>query len=101
LHGKKINCSISGKYGDIDLFGFEGTPTLAEKQLRLEQERTSVTELIDMFRHQTVNCINSLQRMSQVTKSNTHISKPLAMEHFVSYTPKFVYCCIVVPHLSC
>ena len=68
--GKKINCSISGKYGDIDLFGFEGTPTLAEKQLRLGQERTSVTELIDMFRHQTVHDINSLQRMSQVTKSN-------------------------------
>jgi hypothetical protein len=39
--GKKINCSISGKYGDLDLFGFEGTPTLAEKQLRLEKERTS------------------------------------------------------------
>jgi hypothetical protein len=31
----------------------------------------------------------------------THISKPLDMEHFVSYTPNIFYCCIVVPHLSC
>jgi hypothetical protein len=31
---------------------------------------------------------------------DTHISKPLDMEHFVSYTPNIFYCCIVVPHLS-
>ena len=32
VDGKKINSRLSGPEGDIDLFGFEGKPTLAEKR---------------------------------------------------------------------
>lgn len=66
--GKKIS-STSSQFGDIDLFGFEGTPTLADKQLRLKEEKTTVTNLIDKLRQQTDYQINSVNKMSQITKS--------------------------------
>jgi hypothetical protein len=67
--GKKINTSISGEYGDIDLFGFEGTPTLQEKRERLKREQTMIKEAVDMLRKQMIKNINLLTRLSKSTKS--------------------------------
>lgn len=44
LDGKKINASTSGSGGDVDLFGFEPSPTLAERQNRLKNEIDTVKE---------------------------------------------------------
>jgi hypothetical protein len=44
LDGKKINASTSGSGGDVDLFGFELSPTLAERQNRLKNEIDTVKE---------------------------------------------------------
>ena len=50
LDGKKINASTSGKYGDIDLWGYEHSPTLLERRACLESDKAnikSVSKLID------------------------------------------------------
>jgi len=44
LDGKKINASTSESGGDVDLFGFEPSPTLAERQNRLKNEIDTVKE---------------------------------------------------------
>ena len=52
--GKKINSSISDKSGDFDLFGFEGSPTLLEKQERLREEKDVIVNLKYVFQEQSV-----------------------------------------------
>lgn len=50
LDGKKINGSITGILGDVDLFGHEQKPTLREKQNRLQDEilhTESVLKILD------------------------------------------------------
>ena len=41
--GKKINCSLNDS-GAIDLFGFEGPPTLKERQINFDQEQKLINE---------------------------------------------------------
>ncbi|MES9902852.1 MAG: hypothetical protein ABW168_09225, partial [Sedimenticola sp.] len=38
LDGKKINAATNGKHGDIDLWGYEHTPSLSERKESLEAE---------------------------------------------------------------
>ena len=52
LDGKKINASTSGKYGDIDLWGLEHSPTLLERRACLESDQAvikSASKLLDEF----------------------------------------------------
>ena len=47
--GKKINASLKGDAGDVDLFGFDGPPTIGTKRQRLEQEKQSIQVLDDLL----------------------------------------------------
>ena len=40
--GKKINPSTKGDQGDVDLFGFDGRPSIGAKRQRLEEEKQSI-----------------------------------------------------------
>jgi hypothetical protein len=42
LDGKKINSSVTGTLGDVDLFGYEAKPALEERKKRLENELKTV-----------------------------------------------------------
>ena len=44
LDGKKINASTSGKTGDIDLFGFQQTPTQCERKERFQKKIEAVKQ---------------------------------------------------------
>ena len=59
LDGKKINSSVSGSMGDVDLFGFEASPTLVEKKMRLDEELNLVKKTDLKINHlQSCTCIS-------------------------------------------
>ena len=52
VDGKKINSGKSKTNGDIDLFGFEKSPTLSERKAELKTETMllkSISEILDLF----------------------------------------------------
>lgn len=68
--GKKINSSISDKSGDIDLFGFEGSPTLLEKQERLREEKSVIGNLKYVIQEQSVKNKVLFEEISEDIKEN-------------------------------
>jgi hypothetical protein len=68
--GEKINSSISDKSGDIDLFGFEGSPTLLEKQERLLEEKDVIGNLKYVFQEQSVKNKVFVEDISENIKEN-------------------------------
>ena len=65
VDGKKINSSLSSAEGDIDLFGFEGSPTLAEKRERLRIEQSRIQEVSDRVRELNIMGKHTLGNLSE------------------------------------
>ena len=83
VDGKKINSSLSGPEGDIDLFGFEGSPTLAEKRERLRIEHCHIQEMSDRIRELNIMGKRTLHNLSE--KDSTIVTeKLLTIVHILS-----------------
>ena len=59
MDGKKVTVGLDSKFGDVDMFGHEQSPTLAEQAERLSREESLVDEIRDTVNDQLLELVSN------------------------------------------
>ena len=92
--GKKINSSLDASSGDIDLFGFEGPPTLKEKREHVKRQVGMVDDIIKSLQEETVKNKCRLDEISS-DKMEIIVSKLQSIIGVISNVIKELRECLV------